>query len=319
MDFTINTSSGVSGRILYEKFPINLLSILANILVIVLSFQNKEIAKFHFRYFIANTAILGACFSTVELTEGIALSLVHIFDWKMGRFFCTVPRMISHGSSGTLLWTYAMTMWCRYREIVNFKECTKFGITLRLVLPYVMGCSGLFLYYVVLSSGYVEFQREGRACADMWMEAHVIIQILLHLHPSIPLWLLIYLSLRLYRFLKYHFKHVTSNVASTRTSSCRLAEEKSILRAILIQGISPIFLSFPVFAVYLYGILNGWPAPAAGAKLQQIIGLDMYDLAEEIFALNPLVDATSILFIVISYKKARKQMLSSFRVNFNCC
>ena len=71
-------------RFAVEHLPIDLLSIFGNSIIILLSFVGggRKIEG-HFKYFIANTAFLGLCFSLTDLAHTIYSEILHHNDWHM--------------------------------------------------------------------------------------------------------------------------------------------------------------------------------------------------------------------------------------------
>ena len=288
-------------RIIYETLPVNFLSILANSLVIFLCFRSIEIPKYHFRYLIANTAFLGLLNSFGGLLEGLIFSYLHIYELETNTFACNIPFMVVYWSMGALFWSNAMTILCRYREIALSKQCSKMQVTFLILFPYITSLIDISLF-VLFSDGHERVEiKSGRKCSMFWYDAHKLLQVLLILLPALAFFILTLLSYKLYKFLKYHFVNTSASVNSNRNKQERLAEEKSILRAILIQGISPVVLFTPDALIFTYEILIGWDP----RKTELILGFNLSDLIGEILSLNPLVDALSILCVVLSYKRAR--------------
>ena len=295
-------------RIIYEKLPMNFLSILANSLVIFLSFRSTEIPKYHFRYLIANTAFLGLLSSFGGLLDGLIFSFLHIFKLKTNVFACNIPFMIMYWSMGALFWSYAMTIVCRYREIALSKQCTKMQVTLLISFPYITCLIDIALF--ILYGHLRETIKSGRKCQMLWYDVHELLQTLIFLLPSVAFFILTVLSYKLYKFLKNHFENMSANVRSTHGEQERLAEEKSILRAILIQGMSPVFLFIPEALIVIQGILSGSDL----RKTELILGFNLKDIIGESGRLNPLIDALSILFVVVSYKRARRKFVQRFLI-----
>ena len=293
-------------RIIYEKLPINFLSILANSLVIFLSFRSPEIPKSHFRYLIANTAFLGLLSSLGGLFDGLIFSYLHIYKMKTNIFACNVPFMIMYWSMGALFWSYAMTILCRYREIALSKQCSKIQVTFLISFPYITCLIDIALFVLFSDDNTKLAIKNGRKCSMFWYDIHQLLQVLIFLFPSVAFFILTMLSCKLYKFLKHHFVNTSANLKRSRDEQERLAEERSILRAIVIQGISPVFLFIPDALLFSYVLLSG--------SDPQILGFNLSDISGEFGRLNPLVDALSILFIVLSYKRARRKFFKDFSI-----
>ena len=288
-------------RIIYEKLPINFLSILANGLVIFLSFCSTEIQKFHFRYLIANTAFLGLLSSLGGLMDGLIFSYLHIYKMETNVFVCNIPSLIVYWAMGALFWSYPMTVSCRYREITRLRECSKIEVVLKILLPYIMCFLDIAL---LIAQGHTKLEvKNGRKCSMFWYDVHELLQISIFLFPSVAFFILTVLSYKLYKFLKNHFVNTSANANSSRDEQERLAEERSILRAIVIQGISPVLVFVPEALLFSFTLLSDLDL----SKTELILGWTLHDIAGEIGRLNPLVDAFSILFVVLSYKRARRK------------
>ena len=297
-------------RILYEKFPINILSIFANSLVIFLSFRSTKIPKYHFRYLIANTAFLGILNSFGGLLYATIFSYLHIFNLEANVCACNSPFLISYFTTAALFWSYAMTIVCRYQEIALSKNCTKMQVRFLISFPYIT-CLIHMCSFVVFSDGHMNVMvKNGRKCSLVWYDADtpVPVQILLFLLPSVAFFILAVLSYKLYKFLKNHFENTSAAVNPSRNEQQRLAEERSILRAILIQGISPVVLFLPDALIFIFVVLSGWDR----GKTELKSGINLIDIVGETVSLNPLIDALSILFVVLSYKKARRKFVQDF-------
>ena len=291
-------------RIIYEKLPINFLSILANSLVIFLSFRSTEIPKYHFRYLIANTAFLGLLSSLGGLLDGLIFSFFHIYKMETNVFVCNIPSMIVYWAMGALFWSYAMTIVCRYREIALSEKCSYMQVTFLILFPYITCLIDIGVgLFILFSDGHTKVAiKNGRKCSMFWYDVHKLLQILLFVLPSAAFFILTVLSFKLYKFLKNHFLNTSATLNSNRNQQERLAEEKSILRAILIQGMSPVFLFIPEALIFTYAVLSGSDL----RKTELILGFNLKDIIGEVGRLNPLVDAFSILFVVLSYKRARR-------------
>ena len=117
------------------------------------------------------------------------------------------------------------------------------------------------------------------------------------------------LSLKMYRFLKKHFKNMSAKVRSNKSELHRLKTENSILKAVFIQGFAPILLALPIlvrniFDFYFHKTFN--------PREPLIFGISIAEITRLMNRLNPLVDAWAVLFVMIPCARARRKMCSNF-------
>ena len=290
----------------FLTFLVGPLSILANSLVIYLSFTSKEL-KNHFKYLIANTAFLAACFSMAELALAIYFELSSLFNIPINIFKCTIYFTFVIGFLGGLQCTYSQTILCRHREIVSNEKCSKTQLLLQLLFPYTP---------VLLQIVSVVFSENYRAVAAgnciVLQPSNALVAILPITVCILSLLLQVILSYRLYQFLKHHFINVTANLDTNRTAQERLMEERSILRAVLIQGVSPVVIGLPLLTRAPFVLLGFRKIDKQLLKNGPWLG----EIAVALQQLSPLVDAFSVLCVVKSYKRAKVLLWTDMKNKF---
>ena len=218
-----------------------------------------------------------------------------------------IPTLYAFGIATVC--SYAPTILCRHREIVKNEQCSRKQLLVQLSFPYTI----LLSYALVAVS------------ADAVAHAHHCLVPFYNFFPQIliPLIVLsfiaqICLSFRVYRHLNRHFTTVTRRLFSDRDKlQKRLSEEKSILRTVLIQGISPPILGTPyVIIAAFYLPYNHWEDIFKPRfHLTDTYGLSLIDLPAALLVLNPLVDAISVLYVMKTYSEPRKELAKKLK---NC-
>ena len=312
MDVQLNQSESWSirenGRILFEYFPINFLSIIANFFIIFLCVRSPELKKQkHSKYFIMSTASLNTCNSACHFLEGLTYSLFYVFDIEVTLIGCTIFHTFIYSSSTCTILSYLSTIVCRYREVAMSKKCSKRLILLLISYQY------LAVIPFLLSSWILD-DSVVRASSNEFCQIYYSSKFQFPLlsftivcdFASLSLQML--LSFKLYRHLKFHFLNVSANLQTNRSELDRLRTEKSILSAILIQGVSPIILITPGLVAILMDRLFGYSMYKPIFK-----NVTIRHMVQVIYFLNPLIDSWAVLFVMIPYAKARKRFLKQLK------
>ena len=292
------------GRVFFDQIPINFLSILSNFFIILLCFNSQELkAQRHTKYLIANTAFLNVCFATSLVLRAAVYSTFYVFDIEISAIGCTFfdTAMLYFGIAAIL--SYFSTILSRYRKVKLHKDCSRQLVFGLLLYPYIAIVPYLFKNWIladslrssviqkfckVLTSS--EFEAPFSRLLMTWVMTSYLAQMLL--------------SLRLYQHIKSHFKRTTG----ARRELERLKAEKSILQAVLIQGVAPVILAAPtIVGIILFFLVD------LDLYKPLFYGLKMNDLLYMINCLNPLVDAWAVLYVMIPYATARRKFFERMR------
>ena len=119
----------------YEFISISILGISLNSFVVYLSFFGEEKMK-HYRYFIANSALMSILHAISMLFRSIAHTSHAFLGRTMHVFTCTAVELSTYTAFVAILCTYTPIIYCRYKEIVGHRKCSKKRITLLLLFPY---------------------------------------------------------------------------------------------------------------------------------------------------------------------------------------
>jgi hypothetical protein len=127
---------------------------------------------------------------------------------------------------------------------------------------------------------------------------------------------LFFCSLRVYKLLSQHVSIVSARLNTTPEQIC---EEKSILKAIVIQALIPVICALPMVFILLIVILQGWDTTVLNltifryGKNQEYHYTTTY-LCYSMFGSVPLLDPFITLRVVESYRKAANQFLAKFKI-----
>ena len=279
------------GRVVYEDLPVNILSICSNFFVIFLCFNSPDL-KEHSRYFIANTAFMNIGYAGTVFLWAVNYSLSYIFDMEITALSCTFATTLQTAFGiGTIL-SYPGTTCCRYNEVLLNKQCCKLVITLLLLYPFVA------ILYLPGSWTFAHFH------ATEYEFCRVLYRSKFQLHVNflgiscvlISCAIQLTLSFKLYKHLKWHFKHISANLHTDNNALRRLKVERSILSAILIQGLAPLILALPIITRNIFIVFH------------TDFGQTGRNITLFVYGLNPLVDSCAVLFVMIPYAKARRQV-----------
>ena len=292
-----------------ERFSTNALAAVLNALVIHLSLTSKEIES-HFKYFIANTAFLGMLMAVGHFTMALIFSIKYGLNLPVTVSECSVLFLLTFPVGVATLCSYVNITACRYNEIVLRRECSKFKIVSQIIFPYLIPVA-YFLVYGLFASHVHTF---GPFCmalhfSNIWFHyARIAI-------VALSFGFQIYYSVRLHKFLNGHFKKVRSNLhRARRRENEKLEDEKNILKTILIQGVSPMFLALPyilsiIVSTFLKKTRN---FDTSILSKQAVLFNGYYKISVEttlvfIASLNPLIDSLAVPFVLKSYRRAREK------------
>ena len=307
-EHNVTNSSSIQGpgRILYEYFPINIVSVLSNSFIIFLCFKSPELKQQnHAKYFIANTAFLDLCFAISALTQAVIYSTFYIFNMPISLLICTTFHI-----SGTCLATGAVlsclaTTVCRFRELQLNRHCSKRLITLLVIYPYLTLIPYLLNHWILADDS--KTVNYNKFCVISYStQFSTALSLPLLFWPLASFAAQMILSLKLYKHLKWHFKNVSANLQTNRSEVERLRTERSILKAVLIQGLAPIVLSAPgLIGVWIRRFFHDHSIHAA--MFNGRIGWS--NIAIGVYFLNPLVDSWAVLYVMIPYARARRKLM----------
>jgi hypothetical protein len=127
---------------------------------------------------------------------------------------------------------------------------------------------------------------------------------------------LCFCSLRVYKLLSQQISIVT---AKLNTTPEQIREEKSILKAIVIQALIPVVCALPMVFILVIVLLQGWDTTAVNltifryGKNQEYHYTTTY-LCLSIFGSVPVLDPFITLRVVESYRKAANQLLAKLKI-----
>ena len=193
---------------------------------------------------------------------------------------------------------YTPIVYCRYKEIVKKDHCSKRRITLLILLPHTLLALALL---VPLSA-----QKVVKSCCCAILTIPEL-KLPMSLFLVVPFTFVaqIYYSFRLYYHLKKHFAtvaHKSGRVVNQRRNEQKLTDEKSILRAVALQALSPLILSSPIIILLVFGRFMP----------RNSLFVWMFSRISAYFSnLNPSFDAFTTLFIIKVYKRALRRFLAN--------
>ena len=288
---TNSWSIGSSGRILYEYLPFNFLAIFPNAFIIFLSLKSP-LLRTHSKYLIANTALLDMGYAASSLVYGFFYSICYAFDIRITVVSCTLFHILRYFFAIGATFSYISTTLCRYREVRRSKTCTKTQVCFSLFYPYTGGIPFLITYWILADSqkpayGFCKILHSSKLepihilLGTVWLFVSFVVQMVL--------------SLKIYRHLRLHFK---TNLSVTARSNKKkknalewLKTERSILNAILIQGLAPIVLCVPIVILLSSAYFLNYDSHRS-----LLLGISARNATEVLFHLNPLVDSWAVLF-----------------------
>ena len=123
-------------------------------------------------------------------------------------------------------------------------------------------------------------------------------------------------SLRVYQTLSQHVSIVSARLNKTAK---QIRNEKSILKAIVIQSLMPLICSLPAVFTCLMVILHGWDSAEVnltifrhGDNLEY--SYTTADLSFLIMAVFPVLDPFITLCVIKSYRRAADKFLAKFKI-----
>ena len=300
-------SIGGSGQILYETLLISPLSVLTNIFLIFLTFQSSEL-KEHSRYFIANTAFLDLCLSGIQIYLGLFYSICFHFDIEISVLHCTVTYCLLYGFSSAALLSGTSTIICRFNEVIFENKCKSKLIFCLLLYPYSM-----FIFMLTYAFLLADSVRDLYFCRVFYTSRyHLVIVAGAFLLISISFVAQMTLSVALFSHLKWHFQHISVNLHTNANDLEKLNQERSILKAVFIQGAAPVILATPVCIRLVldeyFDVLN----PDTPLFTLGYLKVTLRNITVFVYSFNPLVDSLSVLFIMLAYVKARRKFTTTF-------
>jgi hypothetical protein len=123
-------------------------------------------------------------------------------------------------------------------------------------------------------------------------------------------------SLRVYRILSQHINIVTALLNKTPE---QIQEEKSILKAIVIQALIPMICILPALFLLLMVLLHGWDSPVINMTIfyygkNQEYQFKLIELCVFIATVFSVLDPFITLRVVKSYRRAANQFLAKFKI-----
>ena len=191
-----------------QYIPANFLSVFGNLLVIVLSFQSKELSRHHSRYLIANTAFIDLCYSISCLYSAAHYAIsVYYFGKKQPEISiseCTLIVLMKPFLGLASFFSCISTIFCRFMEIVREKRCSKLRIAGLLLFPHTV-----FIFYgVYILPPLADTVRDLGNCKIRY-NAHFggpPMIIFLEIMAPFSVATHLFLSWKLYGYLKVHFR-----------------------------------------------------------------------------------------------------------------
>ena len=211
-------------------------------------------------------------------------------------FFAIAPYFLGSATS----FSYLSTVSCRYRQVKLQKTCQKKLIFALLLLPYSALIPFLLNNWILIDglSQWRDFCLYFNSShLEPFLFSFVIFCLLLSLVFQMTL------SLKLYKHLSNHFKTISANLRSSNRSALeRLTTERSILKAVLIQGLCPVIFTVPVVIRAAYDLVFFY-------RQFSIFGHRARALTVFLYSCNPLLDAWAVLVLMIPYSRARKMAI----------
>ena len=127
--------------------------------------------------------------------------------------------------------------------------------------------------------------------------------------------LLCFCTLRVYQLLSQHISIVSVRLNKTPE---QIRDEKSVLKAIVIQALIPIICYLPAVFILIVVVLQGWYSPAANLTIFRYgengeNRFTMIILCDGIMVAFMILDPFITLLVVKSYRKAANQFLAKFK------
>jgi hypothetical protein len=281
----------------------------ANILVICLSLFSSKIQG-EYKYFIANLAFCDLSYCLSCLFQCV-FHLYHRFgNVPMNVTRCNWQTFLPYTTGLCTGFAIPLASINRYVVIVLDKDYwfeKKRTVLLLCLTAYIpvsyMVISFLFSPYVVYFpycnyTSYIPFGIEP-------FFAYVIAIV----YPTI-----IFCNYRLYRVLS---KHMSSLKTILNKTTSQVENERSILKAIVLQGALPAISAFPIGMVLFGMSLSGWPnVTVVLFHWSDDLVLTLPDVCWCIYVTTPSIDALIDLFVVKQYRTALAHVLSRFPCKF---
>jgi hypothetical protein len=274
-----------------------------SLFVLLVSFFSSKIEG-NYKYFIANSAFFDLGYCTAQVFV-LCFHLYHIyFNVPMNAVKCTILSFAPNTTGMCLCFAIPLTSVNRYFVIVKGKEK---WFTKKLIVLICMTALFPILYPIKTFL----FARYITICPYCQYSLYIpySLDIFLIYIIFVSYTALIFCNYSIYRVLS---QHVTSLSKFYNSTAEQIKNERSLLKAIVIQGVVPVFTALPAgvvfISVYLFGF--GWGETTFTIFMfNDGTSLSLTDLCLLCFAFTPTIDALVVLFVVKQYRKACSAIL----------
>ena len=227
--------------LLVDAISSSTLGLPLNLLIIFLSFFSAEIDG-EFKYFLGTLAVWDSAYCMVMI-GAFLFQLVHSnFRLNATIFHCSLINHSAYGCGIAMVLTLPLIAINRYVVIVQ--QRIDFFTKRKTVLMCLYPC--LVLIWPLIDFTIAPYATDYPRCGLVYYTPYLVEVFVVPVAGSYAL--IAFCQLKLYRFLSQHISTVSKIL---RRSEKEVAKERMILKAMMIQAVSPIVLSLPM-TVYLY-------------------------------------------------------------------
>uniref|UniRef100_A0A914VG82 G-protein coupled receptors family 1 profile domain-containing protein n=1 Tax=Plectus sambesii TaxID=2011161 RepID=A0A914VG82_9BILA len=273
----------------------------ANLLVLYISFFNPLVTG-HYKYFLANLALcdLSYCFSALF---SWAFHIVHyLADIPMNATKCSLQTIFPYMFGFCMVTAIPLASISQFIVLVRGKNTwlTRNRAISMCCIAYLPAIWPLMEF--TMAPYVVQYSRCNYSLYIPFMPEIILFFLLAYFGPT-----LIFCNVSIYRNLSKH-------IASENTRN-----EKSVLKAVVIQAVVPLICCVPVVIVFASVAFYGWDdGNAIVLSFSDDIFLTWMDFCFYLFELTPLTDALITLTVVKQYRTATRVIMNDVRTKLRC-
>ena len=277
--------------------------IIPNFLIIYISFFSKLLVE-DFRIFFGNLALAESLFSLTYLISIIHFHfLMKAFKIPLNPYMCTLSHNIPVVFISAMVPALTLTSFHRYFVVVR-ENSLNFSRKLIIFLCILTYYPLLQTFVVLVVHNFVVRNPYDPQCIRLALPNGALPFAILS--PTL-------FALHFYFVFKLHFylKKSWKNLAKTFNKEVEeVKKESQLLKAMVIQGLLPVFMLVPAILFFVVQIASGYRGSNFFSEFRiPIFGLSPQAIVLTIVRLNPVGDSITTLLVVKAYFEAMKKVL----------
>jgi hypothetical protein len=276
----------------------------ANLFVLYISFFSKSVVG-NYKYFIANQAFCDLLLNFAAIFACLFHQICEKFSIPMTVNSCLFDMALRYMPAMCVQLALPLISINRYFVIVK-KNDEMFTTKLIVFLCFTTYAPFLWPLIEFVFAPYVSYIY---ICG---------------LYPMVPFfwesWLLliaiyipttvIFCNYNIYAVLSRHISEVSVHLNKTAE---QIREERSILKALILQSTVPLLVTFPVAVCLFFVLFDGWaPITKPVITLSSDAHLNWFDICGNFLGFNAIMDALICLLVVKQYRNGAGMILAKF-------